>query len=103
VNPYRLQERLDSVPDSLDAGQRARLAAHRGAVEECRERIVELRGELRRALSGIDGPRHTLEIMTELDSLERVQQRLDSRLSDLCDELTGTAPSVQYGDDAPLS
>ncbi|MCE3551856.1 hypothetical protein LWC33_10350 [Pseudonocardia sp. RS11V-5] len=102
MNPYRLQERIDSVPDSLDAGQRARLGAHRRAVEECRERIAELRGELRRALSGIDGPRSTLEVMTELDSLERVQQRLDSRLSDLCDELTDTAPAVRYGDDAPL-
>jgi anti-sigma factor ChrR (cupin superfamily) len=101
VNPHRLQDRLDSVPESLDASQRARLAAHRSAVEECRERIAELRAELRRVLSGIDGPRSSVEIMIELDGLERVQQRLDSRLSDLCDELTGTAPMVHYGDAAP--
>ncbi|WP_181782454.1 hypothetical protein [Pseudonocardia pini] len=98
MNQHRLQDRIDSVPDSLDATQRARLGAHRSAVEECRERITELRGELRRVLSGIDGPRSSVEIMIELDSLERVQQRLDSRLSDLCDELSGAAPVIRYGD-----
>jgi len=102
VNPHRLQDRLDSIPESLDATQRARLAAHRSAVEECRERISELRGELRRVLAGIDGPRSSVEIMIELDGLERVQQRLDSRLSDLCDELTGGVPPVRYGDAPPL-
>jgi hypothetical protein len=40
--------------------------------------------------------------MCELDALERVQQRIDSRLSDLCDELSGGAPVVRYGDAAPL-
>jgi anti-sigma factor ChrR (cupin superfamily) len=102
VNPHRLQDRIDSVPDSLSASQRARLAAHRSAVEECRERIAELRTELRRVLSGIDGPRSSVEIMIELDGLERVQQRLDSRLSDLCDELSGATPIVRYGDAPPL-
>jgi anti-sigma factor ChrR (cupin superfamily) len=102
VNPHRLQDRLDSIPESLDAPQRARVAAHRSAVEECRERIAELRTELRRVLSGIDGPRSSVEIMIELDGLERVQQRLDSRLSDLCDELSGATPVVRYGDAAPI-
>jgi hypothetical protein len=102
VNPHRLQDRIDSLASSLDASQQARLDAHRHTAEDCRTRIGDLRTELRRALSGLDGPRTALEVMCELDALERVQQRIDSRLSDLCDELSGGAPVVRYGDAAPL-
>ncbi|MCW0211829.1 MAG: hypothetical protein OJJ54_00555 [Pseudonocardia sp.] len=102
MNPYQLQDRIDSLTPTLDGAQQARLDAHRRTAEDCRARIGSLRSELRRMLSGLDGPRTALEVMCELDALERVQQRIDSRLSDLCDELSGSAPAVHYGDAAPL-
>lgn len=105
MNPYRLQELIDSLPDTLAAPERARLDAHRRAVSECADRIASLRGELNRSLSGgsaADAARSPVELMVELDSLERVQRQLGERLSTLCEDLTGGGPRVRYGDAQPV-
>ena len=99
MNPHLLEERVATVTGGagLAESARARLAAHKATADACRRRTVERRAELERVLSGSDGRRDALDLMLELEALERVQDRIDQRLSELCESLTETR-TPRYGD-----
>ncbi|MEV1292548.1 hypothetical protein [Pseudonocardia sp. NPDC049635] len=102
MNPHLLEERVATVsggPDLADTA-RARLAAHKATADACRRRTAERRAELERALAG-DSTGHALDLMLELDALERVQDRIDHRLSELCDALSEPR-TLRYGDAQPI-
>jgi hypothetical protein len=101
VHPHRLQQLVGSVPDTVDADQRARLLAHVQASDRCRVRIERVTAELERALDGVGNPDRAVDLAQELDGLERVQQRMDRRLTSLVEELTSTPRAVVYDDGVP--
>jgi hypothetical protein len=100
VHPHRLKQLVASVPEGIDADQRTRLLAHVQASDGCRIRIERVRGELQVALGG-DGADRALDLAVELDSLERVQQRVDGWLAALIEELTHGPRPVHYDDGVP--
>ena len=99
MNLHRLQSLVATVPDSIAPEQRGRLDAHVEAVDGCRARIVEVKQALRSALGGGGGS--ALDLACELDSLERVQERLDRWLTALVEDLSRTRNEVAYGDGVP--
>ena len=100
MNPHRLQCLVATVPDSIGPEQQGRLDAHVEAVSSCCTRIVEVKQALRGALAGQGGS--ALDLARELDSLERVQDRLDRYLTDLVGELSHTPREIIYGDGVPV-
>lgn len=100
MNPHRLQSLVATVPDSLGPEQQGRLDAHVDAVSSCCARILEVKQALRGALAGQGGS--ALDLARELDSLERVQDRLDRYLTDLVDELSRTPAAIVYDDGVPV-
>ncbi|ALE74146.1 MULTISPECIES: hypothetical protein [unclassified Pseudonocardia] len=103
MNPHLLEERVASVSGGADLAEttRARLTAHKATADACRRRTLERRAELERVLAGTDGAQDALDLMLELDALERVQDRIDQRLSELCESLTDTR-TPRYGDAQPV-
>ena len=101
MHPHRLQQLVGSVPDTADADQRSRLLAHVQASDRCRVRVERVTAELERALDGVGNPDRAVDLARELDGLERVQQRMDRRLTSLVEELTSTPPAVVYDDGVP--
>ena len=103
MNPYLLEGRVATVADGRDLADtaRARLAAHKATADACRARTAERRSELERVLAGYDGAHDALDLMLELDALERVQDRIDQRLSELCDALSEPR-TPRYGDAQPV-
>ena len=99
MNPHRLQSLVATVPDWIGPEQRGRLDAHVEAVDACQARVVEIKQALRSALGGPG--RSALDLACELDSLERVQERLDSWLTALVEELNRSPSEVSYGDGVP--
>jgi hypothetical protein len=100
VNPHRLQCLVATVPDTIGPEQRGRLDAHVEAVSSCCTRIGEVKLALRRALDGRGGS--ALDLACELDSLERVQDRLDRYLTELVNELSHAPAVIVYGDGVPV-
>jgi hypothetical protein len=100
VNPHRLQCLVATVPDSIGPEQRGRLDAHVEAVETCRSRVVEVKQALRTALDSRGGP--ALDLACELDTLERVQERLNRMLTELVEELNRRPTEIIYGDGVPV-
>jgi hypothetical protein len=102
VHPHRLQQLVASVPENITSEQRARLLAHVQTSDSCRARTARVRHELDRALDGGDcAVERTLDLACELDTLERVQERVDGLLGALVDELTHTPRPVRYDDGVP--
>ena len=100
MNPHRLQCLVARVSDTIGPVDRARLDAHVEAVSSCCARIVEVKQALRTALDGRGGS--ALDLARELDSLERVQDRLDRYLTELVDELSHAPRAIIYGDGVPV-
>jgi hypothetical protein len=101
MHPHRLQQLVASVPDTIDADQRARLLAHVQASDRCRVRAERVSAELSRALDGVGSSDRAVDLACELDGLERVQQRMDRRLTALVEELTSAPRAVTYDDGVP--
>lgn len=104
MHPHRLRQLVATVPDTVDADQRAKLLAHVQTADGCRVRIERVRAELRTALEGGDAPsgERALDLACELDGLERVQQRVDGWLTGLVEELNRTSMRhAHYGDGVP--
>ena len=99
MNPHLLEERVAAVAGGTGLADtaRVRLAAHKATADACRRRTGERRAELERVLSGHDAGHDALDLMLELDALERVQDRIDQRLSELCESLTEPR-TPRYGD-----
>ena len=100
MNPHRLQCLVATVPDTIGPEQQGRLDAHVDAVSSCCTRIVEVKQALRGALAGQGGS--ALDLARELDSLERVQDRLDRYLTELVNELSHAPAVIVYGDGVPV-
>lgn len=102
MHPNRLQQLVTTVPDSIDASQRARLLAHVQASDGCRSRVERVRGELQFALEGGDGAgARALDLACELDCLERVQLRVDGWLTALVEDLAEGLRVVKYDGGVP--
>ena len=102
MHPQRLQALVATVSGSIAAHHRVRLDAHVEAAESCRRRIVEVKQSLRGALDGAGTGGSALDLACELDTLERVQERLDRYLTALVEELSHVPREVHYDDGVPV-
>jgi hypothetical protein len=90
VNAAQIDRLLASVPDTIEDRHRKRVLGYATTARRVDARISALRGELERALravddavadgTGEDAADRALELAQELESLERVQPRVDSWL-----------------------
>jgi hypothetical protein len=90
VNAAQIDRLLASVPDTIEERHRKRVLGYATTARRVDARISALRGELERALravddavadgTGEDAADRALELAQELESLERVQPRVDSWL-----------------------
>jgi hypothetical protein len=90
VNSAQIDRLLASVPDTIEERHRKRVLGYATTARRVDARISALRGELERALravddavadgTGVQAADRALELAQELESLERVQPRVDSWL-----------------------
>jgi hypothetical protein len=87
VNHKQIDRLVGSVPTTIAGGQRKRLEGYAAAAHRCESRISTLRVDLEQALRGIGdtvdldaSADRALALLMELDSLERVQPRIDAWL-----------------------
>jgi hypothetical protein len=90
VNAAQIDRLLASVPDTTEERHRKRVLGYATTARRVDARISALRGELERALRAVDdavpggdgdaAADRALELAQELESLERVQPRVDSWL-----------------------
>jgi hypothetical protein len=90
VNSAQIDRLLASVPDTIEERHRKRVLGYATTARRVDARISALRGELERALRVVDdavadgtgeqAADRALELAQELESLERVQPRVDSWL-----------------------
>jgi hypothetical protein len=90
VNPAQIDRLLAGLPATTDARQRRRIYGYAATARRCTERIAAERSELDRALRTIekaaaagsadDAADEAIRVALELDTLERIQPRIDSWL-----------------------
>ena len=86
MNHAQIDRLLGGIPAGADGRHRRRVDGYAATARRCDERIARLRIELERALRAVDaapGPETAdaaIALAAELDSLERVQPRIDSWL-----------------------
>ena len=87
MNQAQIDRLLAGVPISIEERHRRRIDGYAATARRADERIIALRIELERALRAVDdapsetdGADQAIELARELDSLERVQPRIDSWL-----------------------
>jgi hypothetical protein len=90
VNASQIDRLLASVPASTEERHRRRVLGYAHTARRCDARIAELRRELERALRAVDdavadgtgdaASDEAMRLALELDSLERIQPRVDSWL-----------------------
>jgi hypothetical protein len=87
MNQAQIDRLLAGVPISVEERHRRRIDGYAATARRADERISALRIELERALRAVDeapsvsgGADQAIELARELDSLERVQPRIDSWL-----------------------
>ena len=87
MNQAQIDRLLAGVPISVEERHRRRIDGYAATARRADERIAALRIELERALRAVDeapsetdGADQAIELARELDSLERVQPRIDSWL-----------------------
>jgi hypothetical protein len=117
VNKIQIDRLAATVPFDLEERQRNRLRVYLATARTCEERVQGLRGELERALRGASAPEDhpdeteaeaVLRIVSELDTLEQMQPRIDGWLKDYVTALSthatreAGADVETYGDAAPL-
>ena len=74
MNLKQIDRLVGAVPESIEEKSRRRLDGYAAVARRCEERITALRGELEAASD------RALSLLVELDSLERVQPRIDAWL-----------------------
>jgi hypothetical protein len=90
VNPAQIDRLLASIPETTEERHRKRVLGYATTARRIDARISVLRDDLERALRAVDdavaegrgdeAADTALELARELDSLERVQPRVDSWL-----------------------
>ena len=111
MNINQIDRMVATIPTNVEGRQRARIDGYAAAARRCEERICALRADLEQALRALGDAAHAggpceepadraLDTARELDSLERVQPRIDAWLrvavSALSDEPLA-APSFGEG------
>ncbi len=86
----QIERLVATVPPTIDPNQRRRLGAYTNTARRCEARIQRLRGELEHALRASEDAlalgdggselNSVLIVACELDTLERVQPRIDAWL-----------------------
>ena len=118
MNRIQIDRLAATVPFDLEERQRKRLRVYLETARTCEARVQALREELERSLRGEsvpeDHPDETeaeavLRIVTELDTLEQMQPRIDGWFKDYVSALVAHHTSEahadaaeSYGDAAPL-
>jgi hypothetical protein len=113
MNVQQIRRLAATVPDTIDARQRARLHGYAETASRCEARIKRLRDELERSLQTTEGPMDptngtaaepnaTLTLACELDALERVQPRVDAWFTDYVAALVAAHTVETYGDGTPM-
>jgi anti-sigma factor RsiW len=112
VKPNLIDQLLATVPSTISAEQRRRLDAYVETVRRCDARIQRLRAELPSAFAighgaaaaverdgdGMAAPDKAIAVFSELDTLERVQPRVDDWLKQYVATLTTRPYLDAYGD-----
>jgi hypothetical protein len=106
VKAHLIDQLVATVPATINPGQRQRLDAYVDTVRRCEARIQALREELHRAFEAADGlteaaatePNRALTVACELDTLERVQPRVDAWLKQYVATLISRSTVETYGD-----
>jgi hypothetical protein len=113
MNVTQVQRLVTTVPPTIDDRQRARLVGYADTAVRCEERIRWLRQELENTLRANDGsiekvldgvaaePNTALSLACELDTLERLQPRVDAWFTDYVAALVAAHSAETYGDGAP--
>jgi hypothetical protein len=113
MNLTHAQRLVATVPPTIDERQRARLTGYVDTVVRCEARIRWLREEVENTLLATDAsitkvlggvvaePNTALTLACELDTLERLQPRVDAWLTDYTAALVAAHSSETYGDGAP--
>jgi hypothetical protein len=112
MNPSHIQRLAATVPTTIDARQRARLRGYAETASRCEARIRRLRAELERSIDTggepsatadeAAEPNATLALACELDTLERLQPRVDAWFTDYVAALVAAQSVETYGDGAPM-
>ena len=91
MNLKQIDRLVGTVPEGIEAKSRRRLDGYAAVARRCEERITALRSDLESALRAAGDVAHdggdldttsdqALALLVELDSLERVQPRIDAWL-----------------------
>ncbi len=107
----QIERLVATVPARIDVRQRRRLDAYTSTARRCEARIQRLRGELERALrasedalvlgEGGSEPNSVLVVACELDTLERVQPRVDAWLQAYVAALVDERSPESFGEGPP--
>jgi hypothetical protein len=103
-----------TVPTTIDPRQRARLHGYAEMASRCETRIQKLRTQLEQTLQDSRGsygtaaqaftePNTALTLACELDTLERVQPRVDAWFTDYVAALVAAHTPTTYDDGSPMS
>jgi hypothetical protein len=111
MNVNQIKRLAATVPETIDDRQRTRLHGYAETASRCEARIQRLRSELDRSLETTDRGLETvaeaaecnavLTLACELDTLERVQPRVDAWFVDYVAALVAAHQPETYGDGAP--
>jgi hypothetical protein len=113
MNLSQIERLAATVPATIEARQRARLRGYAETASRCEARIQRLRGELERSIDATEEspattageaaePNATLALACELDTLERLQPRVDAWFTDYVTTLVAAHSVETYGDGAPM-
>jgi hypothetical protein len=107
MKQVQIERLVATVPSTIDARQRRRLDAYASTARRCEARIQRLRGELERALRASEDalalgpgsePNSVLIVACELDTLERVQPRIDAWLQAYVGALVDERTPERFGE-----
>jgi hypothetical protein len=111
MNLTHVQRLVATVPATIDQRQRARLTGYAETATRCEARIRWLRDQLESTLQAAGGPttdggavtepNPALTLACELESLERLQPRIDAWLTDYVAALIAAHTTETYDDGAP--
>jgi hypothetical protein len=113
MNVTHIKRLVATVPPTIDQRQQARLTGYADTAVRCDARIRWLREELENTLATdgsitevFDGmasePNTALTMACELDTLERVQPRIDAWLTDYVAALVAAHSTETYDDGTPM-
>jgi hypothetical protein len=109
MNRVQIDRLLARVPANLDPGRRRRVDGYALTSRRCHEQLGALRSDLDRAMLAVDeqaaagaganaAADHALRLACEIETLERVQPRVDARLRAAVAELSDHPGPEPFGE-----